>query len=136
MPLRAIVVLTLGGLFALVGAMMATSRLPRRIGIGMRSTSMRASDAAWEAGHRAVAIPLIVFGIANLALGVWMFVGYGHSSATDNAITGTRAAVSYVAILALVLMVLSSIADFRARVVVETDAASRDDQPGHDSPSQ
>lgn len=135
MPLRAIVVLALGGLFALAGAMMATLRLPRRMGIGMRSASMRVSDAAWEAGHRAVAIPLIVFGVANLALGIWMFASYGRSPDTDQAITGTRAAVWYIAILALVLMVLSSIADFKARVVVEAEAASRADQPGPDPES-
>lgn len=129
MPFRAFVVLTLGVLFLVTGILMSRSKLPRRLGIGMRSNSMRQSDTAWQAGHRAVAIPLAGYGIANLALSVWMFASYGDSSAIDQAITGTRAALWYIGILAAVLMLLSTIADFKARIALETEAAATRDQP-------
>lgn len=95
----------MGVLFLVVGlatvavaVMAANGSLPRNRIVGMRTRATLASDAAWQAAHRASAWSLAAAGVISVALGLYLLVARPSRS--------TEAAVALAASGALLVLVV------------------------------
>lgn len=85
-----------GPFFAIVGAvflwlawLMQNERLPRNGLVGMRTKATMASDAAWNASHRASAWSVALAGVIMLAAGLWLLLTRQPASLNRNVVLGT-----------------------------------------------
>lgn len=70
MWIAALTILLAGLLIAGTGIAARAGRLPRNGWVGIRIASTLQSDAAWQAGHRAGAVAMIIGGFAAMACAV------------------------------------------------------------------
>ena len=84
----ALVAATLGGfVFIWIGLLSLLGRLPPNRWAGIRTRATFASPEAWDAGHRAGAIPLIFGGVAILAAGLAL-VPFALAGKLDDVVVG------------------------------------------------
>lgn len=95
-----------GPLFGLVGAgflwlawLMQNERLPRNGLVGMRTKATMASDAAWNASHRASAWSVALAGVVLLAAGLWLLLARQSASADRTVVLGTCLAILVVIVV-------------------------------------
>lgn len=63
-----------GGMMVAIARMSANGSLIRNGAVGIRTSKTQASDAAWEAGHKAAAPVMRGSGVVSLALGVALVI--------------------------------------------------------------
>ena len=85
-----------GPFFVIVGAvflwlawLMQNERLPRNGLVGMRTKATMASEAAWNASHRASAWSVALAGVILLAAGLWLLLTRQSASLNRNVVLGT-----------------------------------------------
>lgn len=89
-----------GTLFSIIGIgflwiawLMTNERLPRNDLVGMRTRATLASDAAWNAAHRASAWSVALTGVVLLVAGVWLLLNRQSPGTNRNAVIGTCVAI-------------------------------------------
>jgi hypothetical protein len=89
-----------GPLFAVLGAgflwlawLMQNERLPRNGLVGMRTKATMASDAAWNASHRASAWSVALAGVILLAAGVWLWLARDSGGDGRSIVLGSCVAI-------------------------------------------
>ena len=94
-----------GPFFAIIGAvflwlawLMQNERLPRNGLVGMRTKATMASDAAWNASHRASAWSVALAGAILLIAGLWLLLARQSASADRTVVLGTCVAILVVII--------------------------------------
>lgn len=95
-----------GPLFGIIGAgflwlawLMQNERLPRNGLVGMRTKATMASDAAWNASHRASAWSVALTGVILLAAGVWLWLARQSASDHGDVVLGTCIAIVVVIVV-------------------------------------
>ena len=96
----------IGPLFAIIGvaslwmaSLMRDDRLPRNGLVGMRTRATMASDAAWNAAHRASAWSIALTGVVLLVGGVWLLLARRSPDATRNVLLGITLAVLVIVVV-------------------------------------
>lgn len=95
-----------GPLFAIIGVgslwmawLMGSERLPRNGLVGMRTRATMASDAAWNAAHRASAWSIALTGLVLLVGGIWLLLDRRSPESTRNVVLGISLAVLAVVVI-------------------------------------
>lgn len=95
-----------GPLFAIIGAvflwlawLMQHERLPRNGLVGMRTKATMASEAAWNASHRASAWSVALAGVILLEAGLWLLLTRQPATLNRNVVLGTCVAVIVVIVV-------------------------------------
>lgn len=95
-----------GPFFAIIGAvflwlawLMQNERLPKNGLVGMRTKATMASDAAWNASHRASAWSVAVAGVILLAAGLWLLLTTQSANVNRNVVLGTCIAILVVIVV-------------------------------------
>lgn len=90
----------MGAFFGIIGAgflwlawLMQHERLPRNGLVGMRTKATMASDAAWNASHRASAWSVALAGVILLIAGLWLLLTRQSASSSRNVVLGTCLAI-------------------------------------------
>lgn len=79
--------------------LMQQERLPRNGLVGMRTKATMASDAAWNASHRASAWSVALAGLVLVVVGVWLLVSRPAASSSRNVVLATCVAILVVIVI-------------------------------------
>ena len=95
-----------GSLFSIIGVgsllmawLMTNERLPRNDLVGMRTRATLASDAAWNAAHRASAWSVALTGVVLLVGGIWLLLNRQSPGANRNVVLATCVAVLIIIVI-------------------------------------
>lgn len=96
----------MGPFFGIIGAgflwlawLMHQERLPRNGLVGMRTKATMASDAAWNASHRASAWSVALAGLVLLVAGLWLLLSRSSAGSSRNVVLGTCVAILVVIVV-------------------------------------